>query len=395
MGSRSAFAHRRRLLQQKQRAPNFRGTNSTWNSWRDTGEFDSDDEDDAFSSSSLSSISTIDSGVSEFELVDDNSGTINDGDHQPNSTTTTIMIAIPSPSSSPNDEHPPTPWAKSTAKKRIIDELSDPTSNIHLFIGQYKPPNFANVNFSVILNKYAGDKYKSGNFKDNMKRLLTHLYNNTGPFEEVCEGRRKDKVEKWYTSANNVSKAYSLLFSLLMNDAGFKVLSRMNVKEIWQSDPQFQQYELEKFKEYYKNMLKRTNTRKRLLLDENKAYHDDMLKCPRRQETIRGYPFWDTHKASELLEEDEESGKAKELTPKELWATRKEYQDFPLSVFRKHIYQLRSKRSATIFWQYKRNMNARKKYEEVEGMMKEWYSGRCDDLIEDLDKMTIQEPCVE
>ena len=44
-------------------------------------------------------------------------------------------------------------------------------------------------------------------------------------------------------------------------------------------------------------------------------------------------PFWDTHKASELLEVDEESGRAKELKPKALWESRKENQDFPLCVF--------------------------------------------------------------
>lgn len=162
------------------------------------------------------------------------------------------------------------------------------TSDIHFFIGKYKPPaNFANVNFSVILKRYADNKYKPGNFRDNMKRLLTHLHNKTGSFKEVCKGRRKNKVEKWYMSINNVSKAHSLIYSLLMNDAAFTVLSRMSLKEIWQSDPHFQQYELEKFKEYYRNMVKRTNnTRKQLLLNEYKAYHDEMLRFPRSQETI-------------------------------------------------------------------------------------------------------------
>ena len=32
---------------------------------------------------------------------------------------------------------PPTPWSSSTAKKRIITELKDENSDIHLLIGQY------------------------------------------------------------------------------------------------------------------------------------------------------------------------------------------------------------------------------------------------------------------
>jgi hypothetical protein len=179
-----------------------------------------------------------------------------------------------------------------------------------------------------------------------MKRLLLHLHNKTGPFSK---DHRKNEVEKWYTSVNTVSKAYSLLFSLLMNNVSSTALSRMSVDKIWHSDQHFQQYELEKFKEYYKNMVKRTNTRKHLLREEYKAYQGDMLRFQKSNNTARGYPFWDTHKASELLEVDEECGKAKEMTPKALWASRKEYQDFPLCVFRKHIYQLRSKRLAAPF----------------------------------------------
>ena len=101
-------------------------------------------------------------------------------------------------------------------------------------------------------------------------------------------------------------------------------------------------------------------------------------------------PFWDTHKASELLEVDEESGRAKELKPKALWESRKEYSDFPLCVFCKHIYQLRSKRLAAPFWQYKRNMNARKKYEEVKRMMKEWCNKQCNEMVDEFDKLCLK-----
>jgi hypothetical protein len=69
-----------------------------------------------------------------------------------------------------------------------------------------------------------------------------------------------------------------------------------------------------------------------------------MRQLPASNTTSRGCPFWDTHESSKLLEEDEESGRAKELKLIELWKSRLEYQDFPLDVFRKHIYQLRYKR---------------------------------------------------
>jgi hypothetical protein len=156
-----------------------------------------------------------------------------------------------------------------------------------------------------------------------MKQLLVHLRNKTGPFVEVGEDCGKNVVEKWYTSINTVSKEYSLLFPLLMNDVSSTALSCMTVEDIWHSDQHFQQYELVKFKEYYKNMVKWTNKQKQVLHNEYKAYKDDMLRFQQSNYTVRGYPFWDTHKASELLEVDEESGKAKELKPKALWESRK------------------------------------------------------------------------
>ncbi|KAL7432776.1 hypothetical protein ACHAXH_003899 [Discostella pseudostelligera] len=383
--------YQRRLPIQKQ---SFKYT--TWNTWRgDNGDYS--DDDDECSSSSLSSIDSI----SDYEQLDDIASNVklqhvNSFRRSPQKVSDNIAITT-SPSISPsnqldgdkfNDDQPPTPWGKSTAKTRIIDELSDPTSDIHLYVGQYTAGNFRNVNFNTLLQKYAGNKYKPCRFRENMKLLLTHLDNKTGPFEQNAGGHQKSKVEKWYTSVNNVSKAYSLLFSLLMNDVSSTALARMSVAEIWQSDELFQQYELEKFKEYYKNMVIRTDKRKQSIRDEYKAYQDDMLKLPRCNTMTRGYPFWDMHKASEFLQEDEESGRAKELKPMALWKSRREYQDFPLDVFRKHIYQLRSKRLAAPFWQYKRNMIAKMKYEEVERSMKEWNNKRCNELVEEFDKLS-------
>ena len=383
--------YQRRLLIQKRR---------TWNTWRgDNGE---DSDDDGKYSSSSSSLSSINS-LSDYELLDNIASNIKLPhlntfcQHSQKVTdaiaitTTLSSISNQLDSNGYNDDQPPTPWGKSTAKIRIIDELSDPRSDIHLYIGQYSDTSFANVNFNVLLQKYAGNKYNPGRFRDNMKRLLTHLHNKTGPFEEKVAGHKKNGVEKWYTSVKNVSKAYSLLFSLLMNDASSTALARMSIEEVWQSDQLFQQYELEKFKEYYKSMVKRTDKRKQSINDEYKAYQADMLKLPRCNTTTRGYPFWDTHKASELLKDDEESGRAKNLKPTALWKSRKEYQDFPIPVFRKHIYQLRTKRLAAPFWQYKRNMNAKEKYEEGEKMMKEWHNNQCNELIGKFDKLSFKE----
>ena len=146
------------------------------------------------------------------------------------------------------DQQPPIPWASSQAKHRIIDELKDKKSDIYLLIGHYTLNNFDHVNFPRILQKYAGNKCKMTNFRQNLKRILVHLLDKTGPFK----GNKNNGVEKWYTSAKNMSKAYSLLFLLYMNPRNSRIINSMTAEEIWQSHPLFQKYELEKFNKYNK-----------------------------------------------------------------------------------------------------------------------------------------------
>ena len=108
-------------------------------------------------------------------------------------------------------------------------------------------------------------------------------------------------------------------------------------------------------------MTELTNKRKGLVAREDVIYREDMMSLPRRTKTSRNVPFWNNHPASDLLEKDEKSGIAKSMKPAKLWESRKEYQDFPLRVFRKHLYQERMKQLAAPFWQHKRNQKAQKK----------------------------------
>ena len=267
-----------------------------------------------------------------------------------------------------DSNEPPTPWAKSKTKQSIIDALKDEASDIHLSIGAYSEKDYSKVNFKQISGTYAGNKYKMTNFRTNLKLLLKHHLNKSGPFAA-------DKVESWYTSANNVSRAYSLLFMLYMNPTQYAKISGMESEEIWESHPQFQLYQLDKFKTYNKNMKCLTLKRRNLISEEEAKYKRDKAKYPKRDKTSKGIPFWSNSQASELLRQhvsDEMEDKAQRTKPQELWKSRIEYQKFPLPIFRKHIYQERTKQLAAPYWQHKRNKNASKKYEETEAMLKEW-----------------------
>jgi len=297
---------------------------------------------------------------------------------------------MPEQSNETGSEGPPTPWRTSSAKQRIIDELKDITSDIHLLVGQYTATDFSKVNFRQILQKYAGNKqYKMSSFRENIKRLLVHLLKKTGPF-------KAEQVEPWYTSAKNVSRAYSLLFALYMEPNHSQKIRGMSAEQIWKSHPQFQLYELEKFKTYNKNMQILTAKRKAMISDEEASFARDALRFPREDKTSRGIPFWHTHAASKLLEQhvaEEMEGIRDKMKPHQLWRSRAEYQEFPQKVFRKHIYQERTKQLAAPYWQHKRNKSAREKYEQKEKMLKEWNKVQIDrevqGLVEDWDKIEL------
>ena len=60
-------------------------------------------------------------------------------------------------------------------------------------IGPYTHSDFSQVNFKQILHKYAADKYKPSLFRENMKRILRHLLDKSGPFKA-----EEKKAEPWY-----------------------------------------------------------------------------------------------------------------------------------------------------------------------------------------------------
>lgn len=148
-----------------------------------------------------------------------------------------------------DDDAPPSPWQHSTATEKYF-------ADTHLFLGPYGPKNWKLVKCDEIRRVYA-ERYPRSNFRENLKRLLLHFQNGTGDFSP-------EKTEQWYTSPGNVSKAYSLLFSLYMDATYSNVLEQMTAEQIWRSHEIFQLYTLEDFTIYNKRMVDLTNKRKNL-----------------------------------------------------------------------------------------------------------------------------------
>ena len=141
-------------------------------SWRANKFDDSDDEEEEEDeengdvSSMSSDLSNAESSMSSTSCI--KILAVETSDRDTNHCNATIDTSI-------NLNQPPTPWGKSSAKMRIIDELKDPTSDIHLYLGQYTEKDFTNVNYCKILEEFAGNKYKLNLFRDNMKRILILL----------------------------------------------------------------------------------------------------------------------------------------------------------------------------------------------------------------------------
>jgi len=258
----------------------------------------------------------------------------------------------------------------------VIKCLKDVTSDIHLFIGAYGKSNWKQVNFEQIWKKY-GHRYDKSNFRENMKRLLIHFQNSTGDFEAA-------KSQNWYTSPTNVSEAYSLLLALYLHPTHWKTLQQMTVEEIWESDELFQQYSLEEFTTYNENMINLTNKKKNRIESVEAAFRRDMLKVERSEKTSKGVYKWHKHIASELLKEDVRNGTADSMEPKKLWKLRIQYRDFPLSIFRLHIYQEKYKQLAAPYWQIKRNEAATEKRRNESQQMKAWLNRQVEADVEEL-----------
>ena len=270
-----------------------------------------------------------------------------------------------------DDEHeapedaPLSPWGnKCTAKIKIWEELDDPLSPIH----------FMEVN--QIHNKWA-QRYPLKRFITNFKNMKTQKR----PVKNISETEKK-KVEPW-TSRHKVSKAYALLFKLFMDRKSG--VHHMLKEDIWKSHKSFQDYPLQDFEKYVNDIKEKTNARSKLILEEEEAFDNYVVTNPRREVTNRNIPFWDTHPANKLLENDIEDGTASRMvTKKDLWLSRVEYQAFPLNVFRDHFYQERRKQLAGPYWQHKRNLVAQKEHDEQVGKMKdEWH----ENLEEEVEKM--------
>lgn len=242
--------------------------------------------------------------------------------------------------------------------------------------------------------------YEYSNFYRNVGRILkklditlpknkTHKSNkkskNKKSTDKQPEGKKKNSEKKKKTKGWRGSEAKDVLLKLLLDKKS--LIQKKTDDEIYNSHACFQEFDEKYFKKKVKDVRKSAARINEVIDEQEMEFQKDQLAWPRNAMTIRGYPFWDTHRASVLLEQDVKDGLDSLYEPSELRALREEYQDFPLEVFRKHIYQERRKQKEGVYWIPTRNRKAQKRRdEEVQKMKEEWENVEFDAQVDGICK---------
>ena len=200
---------------------------------------------------------------------------------------------------------------------------------------------------------------QQGRKEDLIQRILN-------PQQSDFKGR--PKVEKWKNS-----KAKAFLIRLIMDETSD--IHRKSPEEVWKSSEWFQQYPKHRFIDNMKNLKNALEARERVVQEDIRLIQAELAALKLSDITKRGYPHWHTHAANKLLADDVKLGRNGGMKPLSFRTTRDEYEEFPLGVFRRHIYQEQRKQREMPLKIAKRNQLGRKKYEqEVEAETARWHA---------------------
>ena len=169
--------------------------------------------------------------------------------------------------------------------------------------------------------------------------------------------KRKQLLEPW-----KQSKAKALLLELL-NDATSYVHQK-TPEEVWESSEWFYNYPKHRFVDNMKALHTSIKSQGNVIVEDIRLIETELAALDLTETTKRGYPHWHKHGAKQLLAEDLKAGRCSERTPQQLQTDRPEYKQFPLTVFRRHIYQEQRKQREMPLKIAKRNKLAEKKHQQ-------------------------------
>lgn len=103
--------------------------------------------------------------------------------------------------------------------------------------------------------------------------------------------------------------------------------------------PEFATYPYETFRDNLNKLRKKVKAKKTRSELDSLALRHDRKSHPKPEKNNRGEPRWEGSEAERLLKLDVDNGKHNTMTPQNLHKSRNEYEDYALTVFRKHIHQ--------------------------------------------------------
>ena len=163
------------------------------------------------------------------------------------------------------------------------------------------------------------------------------------------------KKWKWKTSEEKETLRLDIMKGRLLDDVAPEIVYNMH-------DGIYHKFPFIRFKANLIN-LRAAIQKNRIETQEDKVtLRNTLNQRPLRAEIHPPpYPKWDDSAAQNLLLVDIQSGTTLEMKPAVLWRTRPEYQDFPLNVFRNHIYKETTKPLAKAYWEHQRFLSLQKK----------------------------------
>jgi hypothetical protein len=184
------------------------------------------------------------------------------------------------------------------------------------------------------------EKWPLKNFRTNMKNLSKATMEASSA-EAGTKKNKQKKDEKWATSEAK---------RLLRNSIIAGIVKRGDVAvEVYKSNPEYQKFAIANFKTNMKNLIEAIALDYKRMAEDCRGYgHDvELLREYRKNNpTIQEHITpWHQSIAKKLLEDDMNNNKHLEMQPMELYQSRLEYREFPLQVFRNHIYQEKKKRA--------------------------------------------------
>jgi len=171
-------------------------------------------------------------------------------------------------------------------------------------------------------------KFKYENFRTNLNTMRkSHKAGNLAT--------EKKMVAKW-----GKSEAKRILREDVISGV---VPNGMPAKDIYEMHEEYKDYKFDNFKTNVANLRGLIETNISRMISDCVAYGQDraLLRQLHADNPPRfpPYPAWHKSEAKKLLKEDIDNGVHDDMDPIDMYQERAECREFPLSVFRKHIYQ--------------------------------------------------------